>query len=223
MSIAENLRHIRDQIAATGKPVRLIAISKTQPIEAIREAAAAGQHTFGENYVQELVSKAETLAVLKLNWHFTGHLQRNKITMVMPWISTIHSIDSIKLAEAIAKRADKPVAGFIEVNIGGETSKSGISPDALPELLHACAEFENLKIEGLMCIPPPSDDLEMQKKYFTQVEDLQKRANTEGWYTHPLTKLSMGMSHDFRVAIACGATDVRIGTGIFGERSIIGD
>lgn len=218
MSIAENLKHVQNQIAATGKSVHLIAISKMQSIEVIREAASCGQRLFGENYVQELLQKAEVLAELKLDWHFTGHLQRNKINMVLPWVSTIHSIDSIKLAEAIAKRADRTIAGFIEVNIGGEESKSGITPKALPELLRACSDFDKLQIKGLMCIPPPTDDPDTQKKYFTQVSGLEEHANTEGWYKHPLTDLSMGMSDDFRVAIECGATHIRIGTAIFGER-----
>jgi pyridoxal phosphate enzyme (YggS family) len=219
MSISENLRHIRDQIAATGRPIQLIAVSKMQSLDAIREAAAAGQHHFGENYVQELIEKAETLSDLKLNWHFIGHMQRNKINTLLPHVSTIQSIDSIRLAEAIATRATRPIAGFVEVNVGGETSKSGITADALPELLRACSDFENLAIKGLMCIPPPTDDRDMQKKYFTQIADLQTRANTEGWYKTPLTELSMGMSHDFMVAIDCGATCVRVGTAIFGERS----
>lgn len=218
MSIAENLKTIQTHVRGVEHPVHLVAISKMQSVEAIREAVAAGQRDFGENYVQELVQKAESLADLNLNWHFVGHLQRNKINMVLPWTSTIHSIDSIKLAEAISKRADRVVAGFIEINIGGETSKSGIFPDALPELLRECSDFDHLQIKGLMCIPPPTDDTEMQKKYFTQVADLQKRANTEGWYKHPLTDLSMGMSDDYRVAIEHGATYLRIGTAIFGER-----
>ncbi len=218
MSIVENLRRVQDQIAATGRPVQLIAVSKIQPVDSIREAATAGQHAFGENYVQELVNKAEALADLQLNWHFIGHLQRNKVNMLLPHISTIHSIDSVRLAEAIAGRARRSISGFVEVNIAGEASKAGIAGDQLPELLRICSEFQNLEIKGLMCIPPPTHDHEAQKKYFTEVASLQQRANTEGWYRHPLTDLSMGMSHDFMTAIECGATMVRIGTAIFGER-----
>lgn len=218
MSIAENLRRVQGQIAATGRPIQLLAVSKTQSVEAIREAAAAGQRDFGENYVQELVNKAEALVDLNLNWHFIGHLQRNKINMLLPHVASIHSIDSIKLAEAIAARATTPIAGFIEINIGGEVNKSGISPTALPELLRACSAFEPLEIKGLMCIPPPTDDGEQQKHHFTQVAELQARANAEGWYRQPLTELSMGMSHDYMQAIACGATIIRVGTAIFGER-----
>lgn len=219
MSIVENLKRVQDQIAAAGRHVQLIAVSKTQTVDAIREAAAAGQHDFGENYVQELVEKAEALADLELNWHFIGHLQRNKINAVLPYVSTIHSIDSIRLAEAIASRATQLISGFVEVNIGGEASKSGVPAKALPELLRACSDFTNLKILGLMCIPPPTDDLEMQKKYFMQVAELQASANAEGWYRQPFTDLSMGMSHDYLTAIHCGATVVRVGTAIFGERS----
>lgn len=218
MSIRKRLNQVQNQILALGRPVHLIAVSKMQPIEAIRDAAECGQRLFGENYVQELVRKAETLADLSLNWHFIGHLQRNKINMVLPWISTIHSIDSIKLAEAIATRATKPIAGFVEVNVGGEQNKSGIDPAALSKLLHTCSDFQNLEIKGLMCIPPPTDSPEEQKKYFMQIAELQHRANAEGWYRQPLTNLSMGMSHDYLVAIECGATYVRVGTAIFGER-----
>lgn len=219
MSIAENLKHIQDEIAATGRPVQLIAVTKMQSVDAIREAAAAGQRAFGENYVQELVTKAEALADLQLDWHFIGHLQRNKVNTLLPHISTIHSIDSIRLAESIATRATKLIEGFVEVNVGGEASKSGVAANMLPELLRACADFENLSIKGLMCIPPPTDDPVLQRNYFTHVADLQKRANTEGWYKAPLTELSMGMSHDYRVAMDCGATFVRIGSAIFGERA----
>lgn len=218
MSIAKRLRTIRDEILATGNTVQLIAVSKTQSIESIREAAAAGQRDFGENYVQELVNKAEALADLHLNWHFIGHLQRNKINVLLPHVTSIHSIDSIKLAEAIAARATRRISGFIEINIGNEENKSGISPTALPELLRVCADLKLLEIKGLMCIPPPTDDRERQKKYFTKVAELQAHANAEGWYKQPLTELSMGMSHDYVQAIACGATVIRVGTAIFGER-----
>lgn len=218
MSIRDHLEHVQKQILALGRPVHLIAVSKMQPVEAIREAASAGQRLFGENYVQELVKKAESLADLDLDWHFIGHLQRNKINMLLPHVSTIHSIDSIRLAEAIAARASKPVAGFVEINVGFEAGKSGITEDSLPELLRACSGFQNLEIRGLMCIPPPTESPEEQKKYFMQVARLQDRANVEGWYHRPLTDLSMGMSHDFLVAIECGATYVRVGTAIFGKR-----
>ena len=218
MLIAENLERVQEQIAATGRPVQLIAVSKMQSVDAIRDAVAAGQRDFGENYVQELVSKAETLADLNLKWHFIGHLQRNKVKLLLPYVTSIHSIDSIKLAEAIDTRATKPIAGFVEVNVGGEASKSGISAAQLPELLRACADFKKLEIKGLMCIPPPTDDCELQKNYFTQVAALQNRANAEGWYVKPLTDLSMGMSHDYVQAIAGGATVIRVGTAIFGER-----
>lgn len=218
MLIGDRLKMVQKQIAATGRPVHLIAVSKTQPIEKIRELFACGQRLFGENYVHELAQKAESLAELGLDWHFIGHLQRNKINMLLPWVSTIHSIDSIKLAEAIATRATKPVAGFVEINVGAETSKTGIPAEGLREMLHACSDFKPLEIRGLMCIPPPAESLTEQKYHFTLVRDLQKRANAEGWYRQPLTDLSMGMSLDYPVAIACGATYVRVGTAIFEER-----
>lgn len=218
MSISESLKTIQTQLQGGQHAVQLIAASKTQPIAAIREAALCGQTSFGENYVQELVEKAEALADLNLSWHFLGHLQRNKINALLPFVSTIHSIDSIKLAEAISRRADHTISGFVEINIGGELGKTGLPPDALPELFRACSDFSNLTLRGLMCIPPPTDDTDTQKKYFTQVADLQKRANAGGWYKQPLTDLSMGMSHDYLIAIQCGATYVRIGTAIFGER-----
>lgn len=218
MWVGDRLKMVQKQILASGRPVRLIAVSKTQPIEKIRELVACGQHQFGENYVQELVRKAELLADLNLDWHFIGHLQRNKINMLLPWVSTIHSIDSIQLAEAIATRATKPIAGFVEINVGAEASKTGIPAEGLRDMLRACSDFKSLEIKGLMCIPPLAESLTEQKYYFMRVSDLQKRANAEGWYRQPLTDLSMGMSHDYLVAIACGATYVRVGTAIFGER-----
>lgn len=218
MSLDDSYAHVCDQITQTGHPVHLIAISKRQPLEAIRHIAELGQKRFGENYVQELVTKAEALSELNLDWHFVGHLQRNKVNQLLTHISTIHSIDSIKLAETIASRAQRPINGFIEINIGGETSKTGLLPNAIKDTLHACSDMSSLNIKGLMCIPPPTNDITEQKKQFMAVADLQHRANAENWYRQPLADLSMGMSHDFLVAIACGATYVRIGTSIFGER-----
>lgn len=218
-SIAENLKTVWGQIRQTGRPVHLVAVSKMQPAAAVREAADCGQRAFGENYVQELVEKAEALADLRLDWHFIGHLQRNKVNLLLPWVSTIHSIDSPRLAEAIAGRATRPITGFVEVNVGGEASKTGLPPEALPGLLRNCSALPNLEIKGLMGIPPPSDDPKTQRNYFAQLAALQARANAEAWYKLPLTDLSMGMSHDFRVAIDCGATYVRVGTAIFGRRS----
>lgn len=219
MSLAESYAQVCQKIATTQRKVHLIAVSKNQPIDAIRSVAQLGQVSFGENYVQELIKKADALADLQLDWHFLGHLQRNKINHLLPSVSTIHSIDSIKLAEAIAQRATQSVSGFIEINIGGETSKTGLAPTALPDMLRACSELPHLEIKGLMCIPPPTDSSDHQKRYFTAVANLQNEANSQNWYKSPLTDLSMGMSHDFLVAIDCGATYVRVGTSIFGERT----
>lgn len=222
MKVSENWSNLRAQMgsacATAGRPlnsVQLLAVSKTQSQSAIAALAHCGQRAFGENYVQELVTKAEALSDLQLEWHFIGHLQRNKINALLPHLHMIHSIDSIALAEALAKRTARPLVGLIEINVGDETSKTGIAPAALQDLLNACRDFKNLKIQGLMCIPPASDD---PGRYFTALANLQAQANREHWYRAPLTELSMGMSHDFAIAIVCGATYIRVGTQLFGER-----
>lgn len=216
--IAERLQTIRSRIDAAAleagrqpSDVRLVAVSKTKPIEDIRVAYAAGQRDFGENYAQELRDKAAALADLPgIRWHFIGHLQRNKVKYVVKAFATIHAVDSVKLAREIAKRG--PGCGvLVEVNVGDEGSKSGVPVRDALELARELHALEHVELGGLMCIPPPGDT-----RAFSTMAELAREGRAEGL---PLSELSMGMSEDFEAAIAHGATLIRVGTAIFGSRS----
>lgn len=223
-SIAEALAEVRARIerAATSAArapdtVRLVAVSKTKPASAIREAYEAGQRDFGENYAQELAEKAEALADLPdIRWHFIGHLQSNKAKLVAPIAHLVHTVDSPSLARELAKRVEKlgrdRLRVLVEVNIGGEAQKHGAKPDDLPMLLEAVSAQPNLLLQGLMTIPP--QDLDEARRAFEGLAALRDRHGGPA----RLPELSMGMTDDLEVAIACGATMVRIGTAIFGAR-----
>jgi PLP dependent protein len=223
-TIAEGLAKVRDRIrraaeAASRDPatVRLVAVSKTKPASAIREAYAAGQRDFGENYAQELVEKSAELSDLAdLRWHFIGHLQSNKARVVAPIAHLVHTVDSASLANEIAKRAAKAERDsldvLIEVNVGGEAQKHGATPGALSEIFTAIDAAKPLRLRGLMTMPP--HDLEGARRAFEALASLQA---THGGKAK-LPELSMGMSDDLEVAVACGATLVRVGTAIFGAR-----
>lgn len=224
-SIPERLATIRARIdAATdhaGRPrgsVRLVAVSKTKPANAIRAAYAAGQRDFGENYVQELVDKAAQLDDLPdLRWHFIGALQRNKAKPATNLSALIHTVDRDELVVELDKRAGalgKKLNVLIEVNVGDESSKSGVALDALAMLLEKARNAQHLQLQGLMAIPPFLDDPESVRPYFAT---LRKVRDAHGGAA-ALPELSMGMSHDFAVAIEEGATLVRVGTAIFGSR-----
>ena len=224
MTIAEGLEKVRHRItraaeAASRDPstVKLVAVSKTKPASAIREAYAAGQRDFGENYAQELAQKAEELSDLRdLRWHFIGHLQSNKARVVAPVAHLVHTVDSVSLAKELAKRGEK--AGrdsldvLVEVNVGGEAQKHGITAGALAELIAAIEAVKPVRLHGLMTMPP--HDLEGARRAFEALASLQA---THGGKSK-LPELSMGMSDDLEVAVACGATIVRVGTAIFGTR-----
>ncbi len=192
--------------------VTLVAVSKTQPADAVREAYAAGQRDFGENYVQEWRDKAAALADLpELRWHFIGSLQTNKVKYLAGKVALVHTVDREELGREIAKRWEKAGARarvLVEVNLGGEASKGGCAPDAVPALVAALRAMPALEVEGLTCIPPPEDD---PRPHFRALRALRDRLG--------LRALSMGMSGDYPVAIEEGATIVRVGTAIFGERS----
>ena len=224
-SIAANLQAVRARIAAAcvaaGRSVgsvQLLAVSKTWPAACLRAAAAAGQHAFGENYAQEAIDKATELAALGLEWHFIGPLQSNKTRLVAENFAWVHSVDRLNIAERLAAQrppALAPLQVCIQVNVSGETSKSGCAPDQAASLAHAAAALPNLCLRGLMAIPEPSDDVSLQRRRFALLRQLRDRINTEGLL---LDTLSMGMSHDLEAAIMEGATLVRVGTAIFGER-----
>ena len=223
-SIAEALAGVRariDRAAASVSrapdTVRLVAVSKTKPASAVREAYEAGQRDFGENYAQELAEKAEALADLPdIRWHFIGHLQSNKAKLVAPIAHLVHTVDSASLVRELAKRVEKlgrdRLRVLVEVNVGGEAQKHGAKPDDLPMLLEAVSAEPNLLLQGLMTIPP--HDLDEARRAFEGLAALRERHGGAA----RLPELSMGMTDDLEVAVACGATMVRVGTAIFGAR-----
>ncbi|WP_254050878.1 YggS family pyridoxal phosphate-dependent enzyme [Zoogloea sp. LCSB751] len=199
--------------------VRLLAVSKTWPADSVREAAAAGQQAFGENYVQEGVTKVEALAGLGLEWHFIGPLQSNKTRLVANHFAWVHSIDRLKIAERLSEQRDvhlPPLNVCIQVNVSGEDSKSGVAPAELPELAEAVAALPRLCLRGLMAIPEPTPDVAVQRARFASLRALRDELNGAGY---GLDTLSMGMSDDLEAAIAEGSTMVRVGTAIFGSRA----
>ena len=193
-------------------PVTLVAVSKSQPTEAIREAYASGQRDFGENYVQEWREKAEALAGLPgLTWHFIGSLQTNKVKYLAGRVALVHTVDREDLGREIAKRWEKAGARarvLVEVNLGGEASKAGCAASSVPALVELLRGLPALDVAGLTCIPPPDED---PRPYFRELRAMRDRLG--------LVELSMGMSADYPVAIEEGATIVRVGTAIFGERA----
>lgn len=197
--------------------VRLIAVSKTHPAETVREAIAAGVAVFGENKVQEADVKIPEIGRGDAKWHLIGHLQKNKARRAVQLFDVIHSVDSIELAERLERicgeegRAELPV--LIQVDLAGEETKSGIAEDGLGVLIDYLRKCERLKLIGLMILPPFYDDAEATRPYFKKLCEIRDRVLPGG-------ELSMGMSHDFEVAIEEGATMVRVGTAIFGERQI---
>jgi pyridoxal phosphate enzyme (YggS family) len=198
--------------------VRLLAVSKKQPVSKISAAAAAGQRDFGENFVQEGLDKIRALANLPLTWHFIGHLQSNKTRDVAGYFDWVHTIDRPKIAERLSRQRPvglPPLNICLQVNVDEEPGKSGVSADGLPELARACAELPNIRLRGLMCLPAIRDEFEAQRVPFAKLRRLQQTLKDDGF---ELDTLSMGMSNDFRAAVFEGATIVRIGTAVFGER-----
>ena len=224
--ISANLQAVHARIAAAAraagrdeKDVSLLAVSKTWPAECVRLAAAAGQHAFGENYVQEGVAKVAELESLGLAWHFIGPLQSNKTRPVAESFDWVHSVERMKIAERLSEQrpaGKSPLNVCLQVNVSGEASKSGCAPEEAVALAKAIAALPNLRLRGLMCIPEPAEDVEAQRRPFRQLRELYEQLRGDGL---PLDTLSMGMSHDIEAAIAEGATMVRVGTAIFGERS----
>lgn len=199
--------------------LRLLAVSKTWPADSVREAAAAGQRAFGENYVQEGVAKVDELAGLGLEWHFIGPLQSNKTRLVANRFSWVHSIDRLKIAERLSEQRDvhlPPLEVCIQVNVSGEASKSGVAPADLPDLARAVAVLPRLRLRGLMAIPEPTPDVALQRARFASLRAMRNELNAAGF---ALDTLSMGMSDDLEAAIAEGSTLVRVGTAIFGSRN----
>lgn len=202
--------------------VRLVAASKTVTVERLREAVDAGIRHLGENRLQEALPKIEALDRGGVVWHFIGTLQRRKVKTVVGRFETIHSVDSLALAEEIdrqAKAAGLKQRVLLEVNLGGESSKGGFAPAALAAALPALSQFDQLDIRGLMAIPPPVPTAEEARPYFRQLRELAQALTAQGCRNINMEELSMGMSHDYAVAVEEGATYVRVGTAIFGARS----
>jgi PLP dependent protein len=224
--ITANLQAVKRRIeaaeVAAGRPARsatLVAVSKTFPVEAVRDAAAAGQRDFGENYLQEGAEKIEALRSLRLTWHYIGPIQSNKARAIAENFDWVHTIEREKIAIRLSQarawtRPDLQVC--IQVNVSGEASKNGIAPEETGALAQKVAALPRIRLRGLMAIPEPTADVQLQRRRFAQLRELRDRLNRDGF---GLDTLSMGMSADLEVAIAEGATLVRVGTAIFGERT----
>jgi PLP dependent protein len=225
-SIADNLQRVREEIARaaaksgrTTDDVELVAITKTHPADKVREAIETGQTLFGESRVQEARVKIPELAS-NLRWHFVGHLQKNKIRHALPLFEMIHSVDSLGLVQEMNRIAEEEGMHprvLLEVNVAGEGSKFGFKPEKLREEMESLLALPRLSILGLMTIPPIAKEAEASRTYFVQLRELRDRLQTE--FRVDLAQLSMGMTQDYAVAVEEGATLVRIGTAIFGERS----
>ncbi|WP_433885881.1 YggS family pyridoxal phosphate-dependent enzyme [Pseudomonas vranovensis] len=221
-TIADNLStlaaRIRAAALAAGREpaaVQLLAVSKTKPAAAVREAFAAGVRDVGENYLQEALNKQGELTDLPLTWHFIGPIQSNKTRAIAEHFDWVHSVDRLKIAQRLSEQRPDNLAALnicLQVNVSGEASKSGCTPEELPALASAIAALPRLRLRGLMAIPEPTDDEAAQQAAFARVRELQSSLGL------PLDTLSMGMSHDLEAAIAQGATWVRIGTALFGAR-----
>jgi hypothetical protein len=240
-TIAENLTAVRERIARAAESsrrapesIRLIAVSKTFPAESVRAAIAAGQRDFGENKVQEAIPKIEAIEASEagaaaersggdpIRWHLIGHLQSNKARKAARPFDVIHSIDSADLLQKIdaaAREARRAPELLIQVDLAGEATKFGATPDQLQPIFDAAAALTNARLVGLMILPPWSEDPEVARPYFRRLRELRDELGSRGVPAASLRELSMGMSHDFEVAIAEGATMVRVGTAIFGKRT----
>jgi pyridoxal phosphate enzyme (YggS family) len=228
LSIPQRLAQIRARIAdaaaradRASSDVRLIAVSKTFPVDAVRAAYDAGQRDFGENRVQEALQKIATAADMEIRWHLIGHLQSNKARKAAERLAVIHSIDSADLlarVDAAAEAAQRPLQLLVQVDLAGESTKHGAVPDALPAIFAAARLCTAARVVGLMLLPPFAENPEDARPWFERLRGHRDRLLDSGVPPAMLRELSMGMSHDFEVAIAEGATMVRIGTAIFGER-----
>jgi len=232
MSIAENCSEVRERIDVAARrakrrpeEIKLMAVSKTFPAERVREAYEAGLRLFGENRVQELAGKIDALRDLHdAEWHLIGHLQTNKAAKATELFAAIDSVDSLRLAQklnAAAQQLGKKLTVLIEINVGGEEAKSGVAPESreLEELLAAAPKLDHLEFCGLMTVPPFTENPQKARPYFRKLRDLRDQIAARRLLAVGMNTLSMGMSHDFEVAIEEGSTCVRVGTAIFGNRT----
>lgn len=227
-TIADNLRRVQERIAAAAERagrdpagVTLVTVTKTRSLDEVRAAVEAGATDLGENYVQELEAKAEALADLDVRWHAIGHIQTNKVRKLVGLVHLVHSVDSLRLAREIERRAAAAglrVPVLLQVNVSGEESKFGVAPAEVPALAQALVELEAAWLVGLMTMPPYSTDPEDSRPHFVHLRELRDRLVDGGIPAERLQHLSMGMTGDFEVAVEEGATLVRVGTAIFGPR-----
>ncbi len=227
-TIASNLQAVRAAVAAaamaahrTPEDISLLAVSKTFPADAIRAAWDAGQTRFAESYVQEALHKIAALHDLPVEWHFIGPIQGNKTRAIAEHFAWVHSVDRLKIAERLSAQRPAqllPLQVCLQVNISGEASKSGVHPGEVAQLAMQVARLPHLSLRGLMAIPAPSDEVAAQREAFARLRELYGRLQRQGL---PLDTLSMGMSQDFVAAIAEGATMVRVGSAIFGNRNYL--
>ena len=228
--IVSNLAAVRERIAAAaaaaGRPpgaVRLLAVSKTFSADHVRAAYAAGQRDFGENKVQEALQKIAETAELEIRWHLIGHLQSNKVRKAAPAFAAIHAIDSVDLVRRVDAAAVEQGAApnlYIQVDLAGEATKFGAPETDVPAIAREASTCRAARLKGLMLLPPWFDDPEQARPYFRRLRELRERLVADGLDRSHLDELSMGMSHDFEVAIQEGATLVRVGTAIFGKRIV---
>lgn len=225
MDIAENLDRIRANIAAACRragrdpdPVRLLAVCKDQGPEKIRRVLDLGVRLLGENRSQEAEAHMRHFPEKSIEWHFIGTLQKNKINRILASFRLIESVDGVKALEHIHKRVDAPVGVFVEVNLAGEGSKAGFTADGLRRAVPYIAGLAKVRVDGLMAVPPYFEDVEKVRPHFAALRRLRDEIRQMGAANMPLAHLSMGMSHDYEVAVEEGATEVRIGTALFGRR-----
>ena len=229
-AIAQRLTDVRRRLAEAAvragrqpSDVRLLAVSKTFSLEHVRAAAAAGQEDFGENRVQEALQKIDGTADLRIRWHLIGSLQSNKVRKAAPRFSAIHSVDSLKLLQAIDQAAAEAGTApelLVQVDLAGEVTKHGAPPEEAAAIVRAGTRCRAARLAGLMTIPPYFDDPEKTRPFFARLRDLRATLLHEGLPTESLRDLSMGMSHDFEIAVQEGATIVRLGTAIVGTRHV---
>jgi hypothetical protein len=228
-SVADNLSVVKARIQGaciragrSSSEVRLVGVTKTVSPDRIREGIEAGITHLGENYVQEATKKVDALSDEDVSWHFIGHLQSNKVKTVIDWCSMIHTVDRESLALEIDRQAGrrrKTIPVLLQVNIGDEETKSGVDPEDLQSLFRAISRLQWLDVRGLMVLPPYDENPELARPYFASLRELLQNLREQAAHPENLRELSMGMSHDFEVAIEEGATLIRVGTALFGTRS----
>lgn len=222
-SVLSAIRSAAEKAGRHPDSIRLVAATKTVTHDRIREGIGAGLSILGENRVQEAIPKIEALAETSVRWHFIGHLQRRKVRLVVGLFELIHSVDSVELAQEIDRRAGEAGRSqdiLLEVNIGGETTKTGFHPDGLVQLISTMASLAHIHIKGLMAIPPQTVEVESTRAYFIRLRELAAAIAAQRIPGVAMNELSMGMSNDYEIAVQEGATLVRVGSAIFGARDV---